>query len=205
MIPRRIVAIGTSAFFGVGDPLHGGFIGRLKQWHESKGDDNEFYNLGLSREKIGETTNEILERLVPESKVREPQLILLTSGINDIRRHGNPTAPSLTSLEQFETNIHDMIVKTKSVAKDCIFIGTSPIKDKHDRSDNYLLSEDAKTYALVVKKVCEEENVPYFDLYPLFPEETYEQFVTPDGVHPNEKAHEIIFEKLKEFLLKLYK
>ncbi len=36
MIPHRIVAIGASTFFGLYDEDHlGGYIGRLKMWHES--------------------------------------------------------------------------------------------------------------------------------------------------------------------------
>lgn len=62
MIPQRIVAIGTSAFFGVGDPSNGGFIGRFKTWHQQKDIHNEAYSLGVSRKKVGETTTELLQK-----------------------------------------------------------------------------------------------------------------------------------------------
>ncbi|HXS15525.1 MAG TPA: GDSL-type esterase/lipase family protein [Candidatus Saccharimonadales bacterium] len=203
MIPQRIVAIGTSAFFGLGDPLHGGFIGRLKQWHERKGSDNELYNLGVSKDSIGETTSELLERLPSEAKVREPHLILLTSGINDIRRHGNRENPSITSKEKFRSNLISMIHEAKILA-DVVVVSPIPILEKHDSADNYLLPEDLKVYMQVVKDVCEEEHIPYLDVYNEWLTEDHSQFLTPDGVHPNEQGHEKIFESLKELLEKLY-
>ena len=204
MIPKRIVAIGTSAFFGDGDFLHGGYIGRLKVWHESNNPDNYVFNLGITLDKIGETTESLLKRIVPEASIREPNLILLTSGINDIRRPESKENPSAVSPEQFEKNIHEMIAKAQFVVKDVMLVSVFPIKEKHDRSNNYLLPEDLTVYAVIVKKVCEEENIPYMDLYNEWLGKNYEQFLSLDGVHINTKGHEMIFEKLKEFLEKMY-
>lgn len=204
MIPKRIVAIGTSSFFGLGDPLHGGYIGRLKVWHETKDKDNTVFNLGISGDAVGETTTQLLQRLEPEAKVREPNLILLTSGINDIRRHGSRENPSVTPKEDFRNNIITMIHKAKSLA-DVAVISAIPILEKHDSADNYLLPKDLEEYTQIAKEVCQQENVPYLDVYNEFAKEDYKGLLTPDGVHPNEKGHEKIFEKLEEFLEELYK
>lgn len=204
MIPKRIVAIGTSAFFGYGDPEHGGYIGRLKIWQESLGFENNFYNLGISGASVGETTESLLKRLVAEVAVREPDLILLTSGINDIRRFKSKNAPSAASPSQFEKNIHEMIAKAHSVAEDVIFISTYPLKEKHDSSNNWFLPEDNKAYAEIVKKVCEESNVPYIDVFAEWEKDGYEDLLGPDGVHANAKGYEKVFEQVKKFLLEYY-
>lgn len=206
MIPKRIVAIGTSAFFGYGDATgKGGYIGRLKQWHESQDKDNAMFNLGISGATVGETTESLLKRLVSEATVREPDIILLTSGINDIRRFGSKEASSATSPDQFKTNIQEMITKSRSVAREVIFISTYPLKEKHDSSDNWFLPEDNKAYADIVKRVCEENKVPYIDVFAGWEKDGYDDLLGPDGVHANEKGYEDIFVTLQSFLLERYK
>lgn len=204
MIPQRITAIGTSSFFGVGDPIHGGFIGRFKSWHQRNSEDNEVYNLGVSKEKVGETTTELLQRIITEAKVRDSQLIMLTSGINDIRRIGGKENPPVTSKEEFEENIKKMIAKTKTLA-DVIFISPIPIKEKKNSNNDYLLPEDLQEYTQIVEKVCKEEHIPYLNIHDEWLQEDWQSFLTPDGVHPNEQGHEKIFESLKKFLQELYK
>lgn len=204
MIPKRVVAIGTSAFFGVGDPVNGGFIGRLKSWHQEKSEDNEVYNLGVSRKKVGETTTELLQRIVVEAKVRDPQLILLTSGINDIRRIGGKENPPVTSKETFEDNIKEMISLAQPLGN-IIFISPIPIKEKQTNENDFFLPEDLRIYTRIVERVCNEEKIPYLNIYDEWLYEEYESLLTSDGVHPNKKGHEKIFERLKEFLEELYK
>src|SRR3989344_1664180 len=65
MIPKRIAAIGASYCEGKVDPEGGGFVGRLRSWHESFIQDNHVFNLGIS----GDTTSDMLKRLEKEMKV----------------------------------------------------------------------------------------------------------------------------------------
>jgi len=205
MIPRRIVAVGTSSFFGNGDSGHGGFIGRLKVWHEGENEDNFVFNLGVSLDKEGETTTELIKRIVSEASIRNPELIFLSSGINDIRRSGSKDNPSATSPQQFEKNISEMIARARSVTQSVIFISTFPINEKHDRAGNYLLPQDAKNYAAITKRVCEKESVPYLDIFSEWSKINYSDFLSSDGVHSNPQGYEKIFTSLKQFLLNLYK
>lgn len=105
MIPRKIVAVGASDFFGMGDAGQGGFLGRFKQWHEQQSDKNFFYNLGVR----GETTTQMIRRLTVESLPRKPDLLLLTAGSNDIRRVGSKTSAVKTSDDDFKANVLSMI------------------------------------------------------------------------------------------------
>ncbi len=65
------MAVGASDFFGMGDTSQGGFMGRLKQWHEQQSDRNFFYNLSVR----GETTAQMMRRLAIESSPRKPDLL----------------------------------------------------------------------------------------------------------------------------------
>ena len=204
MIPKRIVAIGTSAFFGYGDPQHGGYLGRLKIWHEGLDLENCFFNLGISGALVGETTESLLKRLVLEAKVREPDLILLTSGINDIRRFESKGNLPATSPEQFAINIHEMIKKARNLVGNVIFVSTYPLQEKHDSTGNWFLKNDNKKYAEIVKQTCKEENIPYVDVFSEWEKVGYGDLLGPDGVHANPKGHEQIYEYLKKFLIQQY-
>ncbi|HYK08191.1 MAG TPA: GDSL-type esterase/lipase family protein [Candidatus Eisenbacteria bacterium] len=201
MIPHRIVAVGTSAFFGYGDLGNGGYIERLKRWHEAQDSKNAVFNLGISGATVGETTTQLLERLIPEASRRMPDLLLLTTGINDVRRPKGKESPPVTSPEQFKKNVHEMIRLSRQLTQNIVFISTIPIKEKHDSLDNYLLPEDVKKYASITKNVCEEENIPYLDVYNDWLSQDFERFLFRDGVHSNQEGYQEIFLKLKEFLL----
>jgi len=46
-----------------------------------------------------------------------------------------------------------------------------------------------------IKEICEKNNLRYIDLSDLMENSDFE-----DGLHPNSKGHEKIFQKIKEFL-----
>lgn len=117
MLPQRIVAFGGSNLFGFFDPQGGGFIGRLKTYHESKNLDNMVFNLGIS----GETSTGMLKRLLPEAIVRKPDLIIVATGVNDARRLGSKTEKITTLLAHFKKNVQKIINQAKSLS-DVIFL-----------------------------------------------------------------------------------
>ena len=89
-IPKRIVAFGSSSVHGTGDSESGGFINRFRLWHESENPKNKVYNLGI----WGETTDQLIARIVDEAVARRPHLILIYPGFNDIRREGSSESPN---------------------------------------------------------------------------------------------------------------
>src|ERR1035437_1432976 len=178
MIPNSIVAFGGSNLFGLIDPEGGGYIGRLKVWHEKKDINNRVFNLGIS----GDTTAGILKRLIPEASIRKPDIILITTGLNDIIRAANKTTPTKTPLSKFRENIRDLINQAKTIA-DVVFISAFPVDEEktiplvssHNHVNNYLLS-DAITYTNAVKEICEEDKVAYLDIFNDWLQKDYKQW-----------------------------
>ena len=72
MLPSRIVAFGSSTVQGIGDPEGGGFVGRLRSWHEQYWEGNVTFNLGLA----GDQTTKMLGRFNLEVPIRRPDLII---------------------------------------------------------------------------------------------------------------------------------
>ncbi len=202
MIPHRIVAIGSSSLFGVGDPDGGGFIGRLKKWHENKDIRNSVYNLGIP----GDTTTGMLTRFA-EVLIRKPNLILISSGLNDTRRIGKKDAPSTTSLPSFRNNIKTLIDQAREMA-DLVFIGVYPIDEvrtaplSYWKKDYYYLLEDARMYEAATKEVCKSSNVTYVDNFSEWMAEDYTKLLFDDGLHANSNGHERIFQSLRTHLVK---
>jgi len=206
MTLRRIVAIGASDFCGIGDAAgQGGFIGRLKQWHEQQSDKNLLYNLGVR----GETTTQMLRRLVVESMPRKPDLLILTTGSNDIRRTSSKTSPVKTPDELFAANVTAMIKQGKALG-DVVFIGTHPFDESRTapfaywNDQNFYLLGDQTRREAVVAELCKQERVPYFDLFQNWLNQDYFQWLHTDGQHANTEGHELIFRQLKDFLKSLY-
>ncbi len=206
MLARNIVAIGSSSLFGLVDPKHGGYIGRLKTWHEANDVNNKVYNLGIS----GDTTSGMLKRLSNETSVRKPDLILITTGLNDTRRVGSKESPSTTPIAQFEQNLKSLISEASRIAK-VACVGVYPIDDSKTaplffwKKDYYYLMADAKDYERVTSEICKSENIPYLDIFNEWLRQDYANLLFEDGLHANELGHQKIFESLKQFLLDLYK
>lgn len=205
MLPKTIVAIGTSTLYGRVDPQGGGYIGRLRRWHEKNDPHNAVFNLGIS----GETTDEILERLIPECKIRKPDLIILTSGSNDTRRIGSKNNPVTTSIQQFKKNVNLMIEQAKSLAP-IMMTSIYPINEKQTvplkywHETHYYLLQDAIIYAQAARDICNNRHIPYLDIFNQWMKKDYYDLLFEDGLHANSKGHEMIFQQLKKFLKGLY-
>ena len=203
MLPKRIVAIGTSSLFGRVDPQGGGYIGRLKSWHEQQAAHNAVFNLGIS----GETTTQMLARFEQELTPRKPDLILVNTGSNDTRHRGTIAAPRdiplITSLE----NLQSMIVIGRKLAP-IVFISIYPILDAETQplmdTDYFYLQKDIAELAQATKRVCNENHLPYLNIFDEWNEREYPPYIHADGLHANEVGHQKIFEMLKEFLQEIY-
>jgi len=68
MIPRRIVVIGGSTVHGQGDPERGGFVSRLRQWHETSNvESNRVFNLGIGGDGVVRCLPEAPENVAPDA------------------------------------------------------------------------------------------------------------------------------------------
>lgn len=200
MIPKRIVAIGSSSLYGRVDPEGGGYIGRLRKWHESNGVHNAVFNLGIG----GDTTADMLKRLIPEASVRRPDLILLTTGLNDTRRTGQKNAAVTTTLPQFRTNVQKLI-KTVKTLSPVVVISVYPIDDTHTQplieTNFFYLMTDATQYEQATRDICHEKNIAYLNIWDVWMKEDYKRWLFEDGLHANALGHQQIFEDLKKFLI----
>jgi lysophospholipase L1-like esterase len=203
MVPRRIVALGASTVYGRVDIEGGGWVGRLRRWHEQQHPRNAVFNLGIG----GDTTAGFLARMKTEVPVRKPDLILVGGGLNDAKRIGGCEAKVTTPLTLFRNNVAALIDQARSIAE-VIFVGITPFDETKTTPiswvDAYYLLVDAIDYAQATKEICEAEKVPYIDIFNEWLKTDYLPLLADDGLHPNSLGHQKIFESVRDFLIERY-
>jgi len=206
MIPKKIAIIGASTVQGAVDPEGGGWVGRIRKWHESRRPRRNFvFNLGVS----GNTTTDILRRLLPECSERKPGLIIYSCGLNDSRRVGSLNGPHETPKEKFKYNLRELVKTGRGIA-DVIFVSINPIDDTKTlpipwNKSHFFNQVNAEEYAGITEEIVSSESIPYLDVWSYWIKRNYHVFLYEDGLHPNSLGHKDIFVKVKEFLNNIYK
>jgi lysophospholipase L1-like esterase len=199
MLPHRIIAFGSSSVYGRGDPVGGGFIGRLRAWHEPQDQKNLVYNLGVG----GDTSEGMLQRFLSECAFRRPDLILLYPGLNDTRRTGSKIAENSVLIEKFRENIEKLIEYSLKLAP-TIFISSFPPDESRTtpfQSNWCYLHSDAAEYSKACQEICNSRSVPYFPLFESWSKGVDLLKISVDGLHAGPEGHQKLFEELRDFLI----
>lgn len=198
-----ISVFGDSITFGRGNNLDRGWCGRLRKYFESKDYYNCLNNLGV----CGDTTNDLLQRFDVEAKARikfirdqDRHIIIFSIGINDSRLLGKEKIPE-TELIDFEKNIKRLIDKAKNYSKEILFIGLTPVDESitKDYENTNFTNERIKLYNSKIKNICQENNIPFFNMFQEFSKLNYVKLLD-DGLHPNSKGYEKMYKMIKKFL-----
>jgi len=201
MTIESIVAFGASGTFGfVDESGKGGWLGRLKEWFEMKNlEDNRVYNLAIS----GDTTINLLKRIEVELEARKADIVIVEIGTNDASRRPKKDSPCGVSIENFEKNLNKIIDICELFTSKIVFIGLRPNDEKRTIPvpwGPFYFNSDMKQYDDKLKEVCQKRKVLFLDQFSKWKKYNLEK-VYYDGLHPNTKGHEIIFEDVKRFLI----
>ena len=204
---KGILCFGDSITFGRGEIPNKSWCGRLKDYFEVKGNHNGVYNLGVP----GHTSTDLLKRFDSEAegriRIKRPSdqyLILIAIGTNDCKFDGKPenNTPRTTD-DQFRKNIKELIIKAKSYQTKLAFIGLPPVDESRTLpyEETWFKSERVKLFNDIIKELCEENNILFFDIFDIMIKENYPKLLD-DGLHPNAAGYDFMFKKIKEFLEK---
>ncbi len=209
----QILVFGDSIAWGAWD-REGGWVTRLRKFLDEKTlsvpefwntDYFMVYNLGIS----GDTSKWLLDRFEPEvkqmSKEKERNIIIFAIGSNDsdiiLNKNKNFVPP-----EQFKDNINQLINSAKKYSSIIIFAGLTPADETKTIpipwNDNISCNNKyIKQYNEIIKSVCVENKVRFINIYEKFAKTDYKKLLE-DGLHPNSEGHKMIFEIVKDFLVK---
>ncbi|MEM7145227.1 MAG: GDSL-type esterase/lipase family protein [Verrucomicrobiota bacterium] len=203
MIPRRIVVFGSSTVYGTADTEKGGFVNRLRLWHESVDARNRVYNLGI----WGEGTESLIERIAGEARARRPHLILVYPGFNDCRRVGSREAPNASTIGEFGELMRRLIGEAKGVADTVVMTGYPFDESRtcpYPGSEVFYCLSDARAYTERLVAVTTENGVGVLDFFGAFGRENMTGLLAEDGLHGNAECHKRLFERTRDFLRERY-
>lgn len=198
----RIVALGDSLVYGYGDPVGGGWVERLRRQWMAQENGHVLYNLGVR----GDRTHQVAERLEGEYRYRGelrnrvPDVIMLSVGVNDSARLRRPNGRLFTELETYQLEIENLLDKAQQLCP-VYFVGMVPVdEEKMPFIDCFHFNHfDQYRYKEVTKKACQSRNIPYLDIFDLWlgrGENYVKSRLINDGLHPNVKGYESLYEDI---------
>lgn len=197
----HIICFGDSITRGENDNEKGGWVDRLKAhcmklFLRNRKDEICVFNIGIG----GETTEGLIKRFVNEFDTRllkdGNNIVTLAYGANDIALlNGKNTV----SLEKFSSNLNfciDYALKQKATV---YLINLLPVIEDGNNTKKRSL-KDILRYNDVLLSIAQKQNINLINIYSKF-EITKENLLTYDGIHPNAKGHEKIFNIIKDAIL----
>ena len=212
----NILVFGDSVTHGAWDP-EGGWVQRLRKFLDQKTvtrpefwneDFFQVYNLGVSTVK-GENSGRLLKRLDAELRARsehdETNIVILSIGKNDSCFIGE-TSNFSVPLEQFRENILRIIDIALTYTSALIFVSTAPIDESKTNPVKWEINLHYKNEYLIkfneaAQSVCNEKGLLFIDIYSPLSKLDYKSLLA-DGLHPNSKGHELIFQEVIKSLEK---
>jgi len=200
---------GDSITYGAWDK-EGGWVSRLKKFlHEKTLSDPQHkylvYNLGVS----GHTAEDLLKRFEFETKQRikegEETIVIFNIGIND-SQFIHSKKDLRFHPEEFKSNLQKLVKLAKKFSSKIIFVGLNPVDEsKADpipwSPDKSYKNEYIRRFNEIIKSVCKENEVYFIEIFEELIKMSYLNLLE-DGLHLNSKGHEIVFEMVKESLIK---
>ena len=192
---------GDSIAWGAYDPINGGWVTLLRNYFEQeweKFNNISIYNLGIN----GDTSSGVLTRLQNEISTHSVyglHGIIYAVGINDSAKR-QETGDSWVPYDIFQRNIQSLHIEALKHTDKIIFVGLTSVVDNllnpyPDDIDKTYTQASVGRYNRIIKKYCNNHNIPYISL------DNIE--LSEDGLHPNTAGHQKIFETVKPVVEKM--
>lgn len=206
---KNIFVFGDSCVQGFWD-RKGGWATRLKQYFDASMaaapgfPHHGFYHMVFPLGITDDTTKSILERFEFETEKRmvwktTEEIFVFAIGANDT---------AFLDLAESERNIREIIKRAKRFSKKIVFLEDIPVDEKLTQpvawNENcFYENSKIEAYNKSLKKIAKENKIELISLFGEWKKINYKKLLA-DGIHPNDKGHKYIFEKVRDFLLKKY-
>lgn len=199
----RVIALGDSLVYGYGDPKRGGWVEQLRRWWMSPDSGGHvLYNLGIRGDRVQQVAQrlEIEFRHRGELRNRQPDLIILSVGVNDSPRLRRTDGRNYTEFTEFTTQIESLLDRARQLCP-VLFVGMIPVDESKMPFWDclYYTHSDQYRYKEATRQACLERQIPYLDLFDRWMArgETWQtQRLTSDGLHPNTLGYQTLFEDI---------
>ena len=206
---NNYIVIGDSITYGIGDFESGGWSAMFKKFIVNKDDSKVCNNYVHVAGFPGATSNDILKKIdnILVSFIHDEfnNIVILSIGVNDTQEfNGNYK----TSVDNYKSNIEMIAKKIMDKGVTLIILGLTRIESDekflwkpNKYYDNIVISEYDKNIKLILeydselKRLCNENKIKYIPMQDVLQKEDF-----IDGLHPNQKGHKEIFERIKGYI-----
>ena len=189
----NICVLGDSIVYGAWDEEKHGYVNRLKEAIKSNKYIENIYALGIP----GETSEGLLKRIDIELKPRNPNTIIIATGIKDTIYIKSKNKEAV-SQENFINNISKIIDIAKKYTNNILVLGLTRVIEEHTtpilwNDDEMYFNSTIEKYDTVLAKYCAINNVEYLKMFDVLDDSD----LCDDGIHPNDNGHEKIYKAIK--------
>ncbi|NJN73131.1 MAG: G-D-S-L family lipolytic protein [Limnothrix sp. RL_2_0] len=196
----RVLAFGDSLVYGFGDPVRGGWVDQLRLSWMGGQPGHILYNLGVRGDNVQQVGDRLKAEFQQRGELRnkQPDLIILSAGVNDSARLGRPDGKNYTEFTVFQRNIDQLLDEAQDLCP-VIFVGMAPINEaKMPFLDCFYFNHaDQYRYKEVTKQACQVRNIPYLDIFDLWlarGTDWVNAHLCDDGLHPNTDGYSFLFQ-----------
>jgi lysophospholipase L1-like esterase len=202
--PLRLIALGDSLVYGFGDPEGGGWVERLRRrWMLLESSGHVIYNLGIRGDRVHQVAQRLADEFRHRGELRHqvPDLIILSVGVNDSARLGQPNGRNFTEFTAFQTDLAALLDQAQRLCQ-VVFVGMTPVDESQMPFTRslYYSHADQQRYKEATRLACQARQIPYLDLFEQWlsrGETWWRSRLCSDGLHPNPAGYAAL---LQDFL-----
>ncbi|MBI4019996.1 MAG: SGNH/GDSL hydrolase family protein, partial [Candidatus Aenigmarchaeota archaeon] len=106
--------------------------------------------------------------------------------------------------DKYGKNLEKLIHTAREFSDKIVFLEIIPVDETRTtplpwHTDAYCYNENINKFNSIIRKVCDENSIPVIRQFDAWMKTDYKRLLD-DGVHPNTKGHEMIYESVKDFL-----
>lgn len=211
----RVLVFGDSITQGYWAVEHG-WVDRLRLSFDKtqannlkKNNEPTVFNLGIS----ADTSSDILHRIEGEIKTRtrphhkQKPVVVLQVGVNDSCREPEEHR---VPMNEYKKNLVTIIERIKPIVSGVVLVGFSACDESQTMpvfwGEHNYSNADIREYEKNMGDVAKESNIEFIPVFDSFKKElTKDSSILPDGLHPNDRGHEIIYNIVRPRLEELLK
>ena len=192
----NFIIVGDSIAYGIGDPIDGGWTSMLKKYAIARPySPNDVMRVHVAAYP-GATTSELVPKLDNAIKTYYDHslinTVIVAIGINDSRVTNDK---SVVNIQDYRKNLVEIINTINKNRCGMVFVGLTNIAGKKgvltfDHDKNYI-NKIINEYDGVLETLCIDNSINYIKVRDLLEYEDLD-----DGLHPNNKGHKKIYEKV---------
>ena len=203
----RVLVFGDSIGQGFYDDIDCGWVQMLQKEYIAKAiageEDVNIINLSVS----GHSSQDVLSRIEPEILARkndEKIIIILAIGVNDSYEKSGHRRTSQT---QFRENIGKIINISKKYGEILVLGCSAGVDDRLNPTawnpDLRYSNDRLKLYEEILRDCAKSADAEFVPLWHIINQAQSLHEVLPDGIHPNNKGHLIIYDQVAPKLREL--